>query len=193
MFMFDVETLGTESNSVLLSLACIYFDPKTKPTYQQLRESAFFVKFDVRDQVETYNRKIYSDAVKWWEKQSDIAKRESLLPSAVDRSMADGISLFHDWIKLMNDDKCIVWTRGSLDDIILHSVERQLKVDTLFAYNRFRDVRTAIDIFYNSTNGYCDVNHPEFMYERDVYKHDPVDDCAFDIMMLIYGEENASV
>lgn len=31
MFMFDVETLGKESNSVILSMACIHFDPDGKP------------------------------------------------------------------------------------------------------------------------------------------------------------------
>jgi hypothetical protein len=40
MFMFDVETLGVESNSVILSLACIYFNPDDKPTYKELVDSA---------------------------------------------------------------------------------------------------------------------------------------------------------
>ena len=30
MFMFDIETLGIESNSVILSMACIYFNPAEK-------------------------------------------------------------------------------------------------------------------------------------------------------------------
>ena len=51
MFMFDIETLGKSSESVLLSLACIHFDPRTDPTYKQLKESAFFVKLDAKDQV----------------------------------------------------------------------------------------------------------------------------------------------
>jgi hypothetical protein len=29
--MFDVEMLGKESNSVILSMACIHFDPNNKP------------------------------------------------------------------------------------------------------------------------------------------------------------------
>ena len=44
MFIFDVETLGKESNSVMLSMAAIYFNPDQKPSYQQLRDEAFFVK-----------------------------------------------------------------------------------------------------------------------------------------------------
>ena len=48
--MFDVETLGKESNSVILSLAAIYFDPAKKPSPQELRDSAIFIKFNVEDQ-----------------------------------------------------------------------------------------------------------------------------------------------
>jgi hypothetical protein len=43
MWMFDVETLGIESNSVILSMALIYFNPEEKPTYDQLLNNAFFV------------------------------------------------------------------------------------------------------------------------------------------------------
>jgi hypothetical protein len=34
MFVFDVETLGKDSSSVILSMACIYFDPEEKKSYQ---------------------------------------------------------------------------------------------------------------------------------------------------------------
>ena len=51
MFIFDVETLGKESNSVILSMAAIYFDTTKTPSHTELRDSAFFVKFDVEDQI----------------------------------------------------------------------------------------------------------------------------------------------
>jgi len=54
MFMFDVETLGKESNSVILSMACIHFDPDNKPSPQQLRDNTFFCKFDASDQIKGY-------------------------------------------------------------------------------------------------------------------------------------------
>ena len=58
MFIFDVETLGKESNSVMLSMACIYFDPDKKPDHVWLRKNAFFAKFDVEDQIKRLNRKV---------------------------------------------------------------------------------------------------------------------------------------
>ena len=190
MFMFDVETLGVESNSVILSLACIYFDPDAKPTFRELVDSAYFVKFNVRDQVENYGRKIDKGTLQWWEKQCEIVRKKSFLPLKDDQNLKNGIESFHNWIASKNDNKCWVWARGSLDDTLLHSIERQLKVETMLPYNRWRDVRTAVDFLTNSNNGYCKVDHVDFLYERDIIKHDPVIDCALDIMMLLYGKSN---
>ena len=190
MFMFDVETLGVESNSVILSLACIYFDPDAKPTFRELVDSAYFVKFNVRDQVENYGRKVDKGTLQWWEKQCEIVRKKSFLPSKDDKILRTGVESFHNWITTKNDNKCWVWARGSLDDTLLHSIERQLKVETMLPYNRWRDVRTAVDFLTNSNNGYCKVDHIDFLYERDIIKHDPVIDCALDIMMLLYGKSN---
>jgi len=188
MFMFDVETLGTESNSVLLSLACIHFDPQSKPSYQELKDSAFFVKFSVRDQVDNYGRKINKGTLEWWQKQCQNVKNWSFIPDKSDKTLLEGLQEFHAWARSKDDGKCWVWARGSLDEVILQACERQAGLDHVFTYNRWRDVRTAIDILTLSTNGYCDVDHPDFLYERDVTKHNPIDDCALDIMMLIYGQ-----
>ena len=191
MFCFDVETLGVESSSVILSMACIHFEPQSKPTYKELKDSAFFVKLNVRDQVENYGRKIDKGTIAWWEKQCTNAKNWSYIPDKSDKPLADGIAALHEWANSKNDKDSWVWARGSLDDIILQAAERQVKVDHVFAYSRWRDVRTAVDIMTLSKNGYCEVDHPDFLYERDVTKHTPIDDCALDIMMLLYGKEKS--
>ena len=189
MFMFDVETLGVESTSVILSLSCIYFRSDDKPTYQQLKEQAFFVKFNARDQATRLNRKIDRSTVDWWEKQCAIVKQKSLLSRPDDYLLEDGLKLFHEWVKCQNDNKCWVWARGSLDQVVLQSSERVVGMETIFPHNRWRDVRTAIDLLYGTSNGYCQVSHPAFLYDRDVYKHNPVDDSALDVMMLLYGQQ----
>ena len=50
MFIFDVETLGKQSNSVILSMACIHFNPDEQPSHTELKQSAFFAKLEVSDQ-----------------------------------------------------------------------------------------------------------------------------------------------
>jgi len=190
MFIFDVETLGKESNSVILSMAAIYFDPETKPSYEDLYNSAFFVKFDVEDQVRRLDRKIGKTTMQWWAKQCDIVKAKSLKPNkALDVKFEDGYEAMRKWAESKKDDQCYVWARGNLDQLVLDSFEEQLEIKPIWPFNRWRDVRTAIDILYNTTNGYCPVNYKGFSADAKVIKHNPVDDCAYDAMMLMYGAD----
>ena len=191
MFMFDIETLGVASDSVVLSMACIHFDPRTNPTYKELKESAFFVKLDAKDQVNRLGRKVDKKTVEWWGKQCLNVKTKSLTPCKDDILVEDALSMLRTWVKERDDGKCYVWARGSMDETVLQGLERNVtgtKDDPIFPYNRWRDVRTAIDFLTGNYNGYCQVDHPDFNYDIDVTKHDPVDDCALDIMMLIYGK-----
>jgi len=188
--MFDIETLGVESNSVVLSMACIHFDPTQNPSYKELKESAFFVKLNVEDQVTRLNRKIDKSTVDWWGKQCQFARDKSLLPSNIDVTAEQAIASLRSWAATKNDKKSYVWARGNLDEIVLRSLEYQAtgdRNDTVFSYNRWRDVRTAIDFLTSNNNGYCEVTHPHFNFDIDVIKHNPIDDCASDIMMLLYG------
>jgi hypothetical protein len=190
MFIFDVETLGKESNSVMLSMAAIYFDPETKPSYEDLYNSAFFVKFDAEDQVRRLSRKIGRTTLQWWAKQCDIVKAKSLNPNkALDVKFEDGYEAMRKWAESKKDDQCYVWARGNLDQLVLDSFEEQLEIKPIWPFNRWRDVRTAIDILYNTSNGYCPVNYKGFSAESKVIKHNPVDDCAYDAMMLMYGTD----
>jgi hypothetical protein len=65
--------------------------------------------------------------------------------------------------------------------------EEQLELEPIWPYARWRDVRTAVDFLYNTTNGYTDVDYPGFNSKNDITKHNPIDDCVLDAMQLIYG------
>ena len=191
MFIFDVETLGKRSNSVILSMACIYFDPDAKPTPQELREGAFFAKFDVRDQHKRLGREMGQSTMDWWAKQCDNVKKASFIPHEIDCRFEDGYEAMRQWVKEKNDDKCWVWARGNLDQLVMDDIEEQIGLTPIFPYSRWRDVRTAIDFLYNTTNGYVDVDYPGFDSRNDISKHNPIDDCILDAMMLMYGVGNA--
>lgn len=193
MFIFDVETLGTSSSSVILSMACIYFDPNKKPSYQDLLDSAFFVKFDAKEQINRYNRTVSKSTLEWWDKQSEGLKIQSLKPSISDVSAEVGITLFNEWVKRYPDyKKSTVWARGNLDQIVLNSLENDVKIEPILPFWLWRDVRTAVDLLYGSNTGYCEVKYPGFDV-RKVIKHNPIEDCAFDAMMLMYGVNNNEV
>jgi hypothetical protein len=196
MFIFDVETLGKESNSVILSMACIYFNPDDQPDHKKLFDEAFFCKFDVEDQIKRLNRKVGKTTMQWWSKQCENVKNKSFRPSVQDVKFEDGYEAMRKWAKIKNDDKCWVWARGNLDQLVMDSMEEQLELEPIFPYARWRDVRTAVDFLYGSMNGYVKVDVPPWIesFDKEIHitKHNPIDDCVLDAMMLMYGkkEEN---
>lgn len=188
MFVFDVETLGKDSTAVILSMACVAFDPTKKPSPQQLREDAFFAKFDVQDQIQRLKRTTTKSTMEWWAKQCDNVKFKSFRPSVEDVMFEDGYEAMRVWAKEREVNiKDYVWARGNLDQLVLDSIEEQCGLEPIFSFNRWRDVRTAVDFMYGTTNGYCNVDYPGFDSKLHITKHNPIDDCVFDALMLMYG------
>lgn len=187
MYMFDVETIGVESTSVILSAAIIGFDPNNKEkTYDDYLNDALFVKFDVQEQVTTYNRTIDKSTIEWWSKIHPAIRQVSFTPSASDLPAHEGISKLRDYIT--DADKSTFWARGSLDQMVIDSLCKAVGVNLLAPYNNWRDVRTALDCLCETTkNGYCDLSIP-FDKGANVIKHHPVHDCAYDIMQLVHGK-----
>jgi hypothetical protein len=194
MFVFDVETLGKESNSVILSMAAIYFDPDKEPNHIQLRESAFFAKFKAEQQIKDFKRKVDKGTVEWWSKQCENARNKSFKPRADDIQFEIGYEAMRQWANTKNDSKCWVWARGNLDQLVLDSMEEQLELKPIWPFSRWRDVRTAIDFLYGTKNGYVEVDTPAWVEAFDsklhITKHNPIDDCVFDAMQLMYGKKS---
>jgi hypothetical protein len=188
MFVFDVETLGKDSSSVILSMACLYFNPEEKKSYQELIDSAFFVKLDAEDQMLRLKRTSKRGTIEWWSKQCDNARNKSFRPSVIDVTAEEAVESLRTWsTQFLNHDTCVVWARGNLDQLVLDSLEEQLEVKPVFYFSRWRDVRTAIDFIIGSPSGYAKVDYPGFDPALHVTKHNPVDDCAYDAMQLMYG------
>jgi hypothetical protein len=188
VFIFDIESLGVESNAVILSAAIIHFDPEKRPIYQDLLGDACFVKFNVQEQTNA-GRTISKSTFDWWKEQHRYVKEVSLHPSRDDVSMKTGIKTLHEYMaKFPNADKQTMWARGSLDQLVIDSLCVQVGMQEITGYHMWRDVRTAVDLLYGTTNGYVEVDHPLFK-RHEVIKHHPVHDCALDAMQLMYGKQ----
>lgn len=184
MYVFDIETLGTESTSVVLSAAIIEFDMESDFTYKELIERATFVKFDAKEQIQKYGRTVDKTSLEWWNKQCSHSRKQSLTPSSLDVFAIDGIDIFRDVIK----PGFKIWTRGSLDQIVFDSLCKSVGTEPIAHYKVWRDIRTAVDLLREtSRDGYCKIRDDVEFDGNDVIKHDPVHDCAYDIMMLRYG------
>jgi hypothetical protein len=187
MFIFDVETLGVESNAVVLSAALIHFDPEKRPTYQDLLNDACFVKFNGRQQMNA-GCTVSKSTLAWWKEQHEYIRNVSLVPSKDDLSVEEGLARLHEYMaKFPNAKEQTMWARGSLDQLVIDSLAVRFGLEEITGYNMWRDVRTAVDILYGTTNGYVDVDHPLFK-RHEVIKHHPVHDCALDAMQLMYGK-----
>jgi len=191
MFIFDVETLGVESNAVVLSAALIHFDPEKRPTYQDLLDNACFVKLKAKDQIERLKRTVDIDTLEWWKNQHEYVRSVSFDPNSTDIVAEDAIKIMHNYMnKFPNAHKQTMWARGSMDQMVIDHLCLKLSMQRITDYNMWRDVRTAVDILTGSNNGYCEVDHP--LFERAaVINHHPVHDCALDAMMLLYGRQHA--
>jgi hypothetical protein len=188
MFCLDVETLSKSSEAVILSVAVIHFEAGKKYDYDDLISSAFFTKFDVQDQIKRLHRKTEKSTMEWWSKQCEYVRKRSFVPSDEDVKVEDGYEAMREWVKSFTPEQQKEWVfvRGSLDQLVLDSLEMQMDVKPVFPYSQYRDVRTAIDFLYETKNGYVEV--PGFDSKAKVYKHCPINDCAFDIMQLLYGQ-----
>src|SRR5574343_1028461 len=68
--MFDIETLGTKSNSVILSIAAIEFDINTSKTNKE-----FYKIIDLEDSLSYKDFKIDASTLIWWINQTKKAKK----------------------------------------------------------------------------------------------------------------------
>ena len=194
MFMFDIETLGIESTAVVLSAAIICFDPEKDSdiSFRELVERGLLVKFDAKDQVKRLDRTMTKSTLDWWGKQDDYQQKLSFVPDASrDLITEDGLQAIRKYINQYHrgadPQTMTIWARGSLDQMAIDSLALKAGVERIAPFNRWRDVRTAVDLMTDSKNGYCKVTD----LDRDeVAKHDPVHDCALDILMLLRGESS---
>ena len=186
MYCFDLESLSVESNAVVLSVAIVYFDPSEEIDYEKLLNRTLFLKLNAKDQVKRLNRVIDKSTLEWWSKQHEYLKDISLHPKPDDLKAEEAIQKVKDYINMFpNPENQTIWVRGNMDQSILDSLCRVISTEPIMRYNNYRDVRTAIDILYGTSNGYCEV---EGLNKDLVIKHTPFHDICYDVMMLNYGK-----
>jgi hypothetical protein len=180
--------LGVESTSVVLSFACTYFDEKNKPSPDEMRKNTFFAKLNAVDQIKRLNRTVDKSTIEWWGKQCQNARNKSFKPLPTDTITEDALVALTNW-RNQYPKKDWVFARGNLDQCVFNSLEMACNREVIFPHYIWRDMRTAIDFMYNTTNGYTSVKYDGFDADLHITKHDPVDDCILDAMMLLYGVE----
>lgn len=131
--MLDLETLGTDPRSVILSIGAVFF------TETEIGKK-FYVELDADEQTEYFKRKVSMNTVAWWIDQDDDAKQ---LFSNPDKKMF-GIALseLHDFI---GEEAATVevWSNGASFDIpMLNTAFHDVGLPTPWRFYNERCYRT---------------------------------------------------
>ncbi|MDH1883945.1 3'-5' exoribonuclease [Empedobacter sp. GD03797] len=135
--MIDIETLSTEFDAVILSIAAVRFDISTGIK----DEDNFYTKVDKQSCID-FNLKMNPETVDWWMQQEDKARQEFL--STVNRkNIKDALKDLSNFI--LETDK--VWSNGATFDlVILRSAYKACKLKLPWEFYNERDVRTLSDL-----------------------------------------------
>lgn len=153
--MLDLETLGTGSNSAIISIGACTFDPET-----QLIGSTFHAIVD-RTSCLDLGCTMDTSTIEWWEKQSTQARAASY-------DYKDGLSVnaallaFSDWCPGVE-----VWGNGSdFDNAMLAELYRKADLPLPWKFYNNRCYRTLKNQF------------PEVLMSRHGTHHNAVDDAV---------------
>jgi hypothetical protein len=155
--MLDLETLGTSSNSVILSIGAVKFERKGN----EITESVFYERINIQNCLDT-GLEIDSKTLEWWKTQDKNVYYEAIEnPNRL--SLKNTLLDFSKWF----GKSTYIWGKGpSFDCTILSNAYKKLGLEPPWKFWNERDVRTIFDLG----------NIKNYQLPTDNMHH-PVDDC----------------
>jgi hypothetical protein len=194
--IFDIETLGSDSNCICLLASFLVYDLKedSHTPLNSLRHRVKTFKLSIDEQSSVYQRTSDPDTVKWWKEQLAYAPqlKSILSPTPEDLTVEQFYEQLSAWLVKQgyNKDTDWAWQRGTLDIMVLDSMFKQTGLDQKqfpIHWWKIRDLRTAIDLtaFPEKLNGYTnDAFDKAPKVIEGFAKHDPVCDVLMEVMQL---------
>lgn len=170
--MLDIETLGTDSNSVVISISAVNFDLTTGESGK-----TFEVRLDTMEQVLTGGI-VDSNTAAWWFSQD--AEAISALLKIEKVSVIKGLISFNSWLdSLVFPNKEIkLWGNGSsFDNLLVRNLYKRHEIDFTLPYWCDNDVRTLVTL--------SNIDTRDFHFEG--IKHKGIDDCLHQIRYCHIG------
>jgi exodeoxyribonuclease VIII len=137
--MIDLETLGTGSNALILSLGAVKFDPLTAEVIDK-----FHVGLDLDSlPAKAYGFDIEPGTVGWWIHPDRAPGRDALVEVAKTDigSLLDGFSMWLTDLAFSSDP--IIWGNGAnFDNVILRNAYEKLGLETPWHFWNDRCYRT---------------------------------------------------
>lgn len=170
--MLDIETLGTGSNSLVLSIGAVEFN-LAGDTFRQ-----FQITLPVLEQIINPTVELDMDTIKWWKTQSEEAKK-SLLNKKPSKTVKEGLIAFYDFIKTFENP--VIWGNGcTFDNVIMRNLFKSFNLHFPTPYYADMDVRTIVQLA-----DYEKVNKLTGKFTGT--KHDAIADCLHQVKLVSNG------
>ncbi len=143
--MVDLETLDTNPNAAILTVAGIRFN--NNKDYSAVTDPYELDYFYARVDLEQPNRTISDDTMNWWAQQASEIREEAF--SEEDRYKLEDVMLaFNEWAQ--GGDR--YWANGSAFDFpILEDANKQLNLRNSWQFWQVRDARTIYNMVPDHT------------------------------------------
>ena len=141
--MIDLETLNTTTDSAILTIGAVKFDPfdRDQLDITKTRMDVFYEKVDL-DSCDKLGLTTSDDTIEWWSKQSQDAQDAAFDPEG----RLDIEEAFNRLYKFCWGAKR-VWSNGACFDIMIcEHVFRKIGKAVPWNFWEIRDVRTAFDL-----------------------------------------------
>jgi len=137
--MIDLETLGVEPDSVVITLGAIKFDSysDTEP------HDGLYLRCDIEEQSEKYNRSIDDNTLAWWGRQEQNIQDEAFGDHENRVNMDTLTKAINKWCVGLDQ----LWCQGPLFDYaILQNLYKQVGKPCPWNYWQIRDSRTLFSM-----------------------------------------------
>ena len=146
--MIDLETLGTQPGSVILSIGVVEFDPAAPVESCLGRE--FYCVVSQEDSV-IKGMTVSQDTLDWWNKQS--AETRKVLTDSSDPAMSAGLSDSLSTLTTFLGEGAVVWSNGAnFDQPLLDVAYNRVGIALPWKYWNSRCYRTIKGICPNAKN-----------------------------------------
>lgn len=182
-FIIDMETLGQEDRSVILSIGLFPIPEEEDYTLEELLARGVYFKIERESQIKL-GRIAEQDTINWWKAQGEAA-REVLSSKdcwpfeIVHRHLMGALKQFGYDSKYSR-----IWSRGMIDQRWLQSLCKMYKLEEI-PFWLWRDIRTILEFLTGSPYGTIKDSDPRFI------KHNALHDCVLDYLRLKEAFENA--
>ena len=172
--MLDLETLGKEPKSIIVSIGAVEFSET------EVSENKFFTNIDPED-CQSYGLKINASTFLWWMGQSEAARLAITGSEKV--KLKEALISFSSWLLMdSSKDDVIVWGNGAdFDNTILSSSYIETGLEQPWSFRNNRCYRTIKNL------------SPDIRIETSGTRHNALDDAVSQAHHLIKIFNNNSL